>query len=148
MNEPGIDPQTVAKTVSPITRAADRLGATASFLCAVHCALLPLVVAALPALGLGILADHAFERGFVVFAVILAFSTMIAGFRRHHHLRAFWFLVPGVALLLTGVAIDLEHAGNLHAVLLATGGTLVAIAHIVNLRMGHWGHVHSAYCRH
>jgi len=144
MNEPGSDPDT---TVS-ITRVADRVGATASFLCAVHCALLPLLVAVLPAIGLGFLADHGFERGFVVFAVILAFSTMIAGFRRHHHLRAFWFLIPGVLLLLTGVVIDPDHAGSLHAVLLASGGTLVALAHLINLRLGHGVHVHDAYCRH
>lgn len=144
MNEPGSDTDAAAS----VTRVADRVGATASFLCAVHCALLPLLVAVLPAIGLGFLADHGFERGFVVFAVILAFSTMIAGFRRHHHLRAFWFLIPGVLLLLTGVVIDPHHAGALHAVLLASGGTLVALAHLINLRLGHGGHVHDAYCRH
>lgn len=144
MSEPGSKSDTAAS----ITRVADRVGATASFLCAVHCALLPLLIAVLPALGLGFLADHGFERGFVLFAVILAFSTMLAGFRRHHHLRAFWFLIPGALLLLTGVLIDLEHTGPLHAVLLASGGTLVALAHLINLRLGHWGHVHDAYCRH
>jgi hypothetical protein len=50
---------------SLLTRLADRFGATASFLCAIHCAALPLVIAALPALGLGFLADHRFERTFI-----------------------------------------------------------------------------------
>ena len=45
-----------AHQTSLFHRLADRFGATASFLCAVHCALLPLVIAALPAIGLGFLA--------------------------------------------------------------------------------------------
>ena len=42
----------------PLASRFDRLGATASFLCAVHCAALPLVIATLPAIGLGFLANH------------------------------------------------------------------------------------------
>src|SRR5690348_9027020 len=58
--------------VSPLAVAADRVGATASFLCAVHCALLPFVIALLPLIGLGFLADHRFERVFVACAAALA----------------------------------------------------------------------------
>src|ERR1700754_899180 len=90
------------RTTSPkpswLARVADRFGATASFLCAVHCAALPLVIAALPAIGLGFLANHRFERGFIAFASVLALSTLIMGFRRHRQFRAFWFLVPGILL--------------------------------------------------
>lgn len=128
-------------------RVVDRFGATASFLCAVHCALLPLVIAALPMLGLGFLADHRFERFFVAFAGVLALSTLIIGFRRHQRFRAFWFLVPGIALLITGIVIDVEHATVGHAVLVSLGGTLVALAHVINLRLAH-SHVHDAACGH
>jgi hypothetical protein len=126
---------------------ADRLGATASFLCAVHCALLPAVIALLPALGVGFLADHGFEQGFIVFASVLAVTTAVIGFRRHRRFRAFWFLVPGVALLIVGVLVDLEHATTTHAILVSIGGTLVALAHLANLRLAH-GHVHDAACGH
>ncbi|MBO9662810.1 MerC domain-containing protein [Dokdonella sp.] len=128
-------------------RFADRFGATASFLCAVHCALLPLVIAVLPMLGLGFLADHRFERVFVAFAAVLALSTLIIGFRRHQRFRAFWFLLPGIVLLVTGILIDVEHATIGHAVLVSIGGTLVALAHLVNLRLAH-SHVHDAACGH
>ena len=74
--------------VMPITnsslRRADRFGMAASFLCAVHCALLPFVLALLPVIGLGFLADHRFERGFVLFAASLAAIVLVTGFRRHH----------------------------------------------------------------
>lgn len=130
-----------------IARFADRFGATASFLCAVHCAVLPLVIAVLPMLGLGFLADHRFERFFVIFAGVLALSTLIVGFRRHQSFRAFWFLLPGIVLLVAGVVVDVDHATVGHAVLVSIGGTLVALAHLVNLRMAHH-HVHDAACGH
>ena len=128
-------------------RLADRFGATASFLCAVHCALLPLVIAVLPALGLSFLANHRFERGFIAFASVLAATTLIVGFRRHHRFRAFWFLAPGIALLFAGIVVDFEENATLHAILVSIGGTLVTLAHLTNLRLGH-GHVHDAACEH
>jgi hypothetical protein len=128
-------------------RLADRFGATASFLCAVHCAVLPLVIAALPALGLSFLADHHFERGFIAFASVLALTTLVVGVRRHRNFRAFWFLAPGIALLTAGIIVDFDASATLHAVLVATGGTLVALAHLTNLRLGHV-HVHDAACGH
>ena len=46
--------------------ALDRLGATGSLLCAIHCALLPLVIALLPSLGIAVWLGDGFERGFGV----------------------------------------------------------------------------------
>jgi len=136
-----------ARQPSLFARLADRFGATASFLCAVHCALLPLVIAVLPAIGLGFLADHRYERGFIAFASMLALTTLVVGFRRHRQFRAFWFLVPGIVLLFLGIVIDFEHSSTLHATLVSIGGTLVAISHLTNLRLAH-GHVHDAACEH
>lgn len=130
-----------------VSRFADRFGATASFLCAVHCALLPLVLASLPAIGLGFLANHRFERGFIAFASALALTMLIVGFRRHRQFRAFWFLVPGILLLAAGIVLDFENNAIAHAVLVAMGGTLVALSHLTNLRLAH-GHVHDAACGH
>lgn len=135
------------KPPSLLARSADRLGATASFLCALHCAALPLVIAVLPALGLSFLADHRFERGFIIFASVLALTTLVIGFRRHQRFRAFWFLVPGITLLIAGIFIDTDHATFGHAILVSIGGTLVALAHLTNLRLAH-RHVHTAACEH
>ena len=128
-------------------RFADRFGATASLLCALHCAVLPLVIAALPALGLGFLANHAFERVFIACASVLALASLALGFRRHRRVRAFWFLVPGVVLLLLGIVIDIDGQPLGHALLVSLGGTLVALSHLTNLRLAH-GHVHDAACGH
>jgi hypothetical protein len=137
-------PDAVPRT-GMLDRAIDRFGAFASFLCAVHCALLPVVFGVLPAFGLAFLADHALERAFVAFAIVLATTSLLFGLRRHGSWRAFWFLVPGIALLVIGLFVGLDHADTLHAVLVSIGGTLVALSHLVNLRLNH---VHGPDCAH
>jgi hypothetical protein len=119
-----------------LTHAADRLGATASMLCAVHCAVLPFLLAILPALGLGFLANHGFERGFIAFASVLALTMAVLGYRRHRTARAFALLVPGLLLLwIGGFAFDLGNATFWHSLFVVAGGTCVSLAHVVNLRI-------------
>lgn len=127
-----------------IAEAADRIGATASFLCALHCAALPLILSLLPAIGLGFLADHSFEHWFIAFATVLATTMMIRGYRRHREALALALLAPGLVLLwLGGFVVDLESYGWWHAGLVASGGSAVALAHIVNLRLSQQA---SRYC--
>ncbi len=114
---------------------ADRFGAVASLVCAVHCALLPLVLGALPVLGLSFLADHRYEAMFIAFASVLATLMVAYGFRRHRRLLALWLLLPGIALLLAGAFSAFAHGSALHSMLVAVGGVLVAGAHVVNLRL-------------
>ena len=126
----------------------DRLGATGSLLCALHCALLPVLIALLPALGIATWMNDSFEAGFVVFATLLGLFTLIQGYRRHRAVRALWLLLPGLAALWLGIGYEpLHHDAILHAVTMTFGGTLVGLAHLANLRLTH-GHVHDATCAH
>jgi hypothetical protein len=126
----------------------DRLGATGSLLCAIHCALLPVVIAVLPSLGIATWLGDGFERGFVVFASLLGLFTLVQGYRRHRALRALSLLVPGLAALWFGIGYEtLHHDVLVHAVIMTFGGTLVGLAHLANLRLNH-GHVHDAHCAH
>ena len=129
-------------------RLLDRLGAYGSLVCAAHCALLPLVIALLPSLGLASLAGDTFERGFVVFATSLGLFSVVWGYRRHRAVRALWLLIPGLGLLWSGALYPPLHETLLpHALAMTAGGTLVALAHVANLRLNH-RHVHSANCGH
>lgn len=115
---------------------ADRLGAAASFLCAIHCALLPFVIALLPLVGMEFLADHAFERGFVLFAATLATVTLLTGKRKHQQRLPLMLAMPGVLLLVLGVTVvDLSTHTAVHSVMVTCGGLLVASAHVINLRL-------------
>ena len=130
------------------TRTADKVGSVGALVCAAHCALLPLVIAALPALGISVLASNSLEWGFVTFATILALTSLWQGYRIHRVYRALAFLLPGLLAVWSGVLIpDLHHSVVPHAVVMSVGGTLIAVAHIINLRLTH-GHVHDARCHH
>jgi hypothetical protein len=131
---------------------ADRVGATASFLCAIHCAALPFVLALLPFIGLQFLADHRFERGFVFFACALALFALITGYRRHQRALPLMLAIPGLLLLIFGVTWAEGISIIVHSVLVTIGGLLVASSHFVNLRSdrrrSHAGHVHGPQCAH
>lgn len=132
-------------------RIADRIGAVASFLCAIHCALLPFVLTLLPLLGLEFLADHRFERGFVFFACGLALVALIRGFRRHQGALPLMLAIPGLILLIVGVTWAESHSIVVHSVLVTCGGLMLAGAHFCNLRRDSRygvGHVHTAQCAH
>ena len=126
----------------------DRFGAAGSLACAAHCALLPLLIAALPSLGLAMWLSDGLELGFVVFASLLGVFSLLWGYRRHRALRALGLLLPGLLVLWLAVLYAPLHASVVpHAVAMTLGGTLVGLGHLVNLRLNH-GHVHDATCAH
>ena len=129
-------------------RLLDRLGATGSLLCALHCALLPLLIALLPSLGVSAWLGEGFEQVFVLFATLFGLAVLAWSYRRHRAMRALALLVPGLAVLWVGVLYaPLHHSVVPHAVAMTFGGTLVGLAHLANLRLNH-GHVHDATCAH
>ena len=126
----------------------DRFGATGSLLCALHCALTPLLLAALPSLGLSLWFDGSLEAALVSFVTLLGLLSLGWSYRRHRALRALGLLVPGLAALWAGLLYAPLHESVVpHAVVMTFGGTLVGLAHLLNLRLNH-GHVHDASCAH
>jgi MerC mercury resistance protein len=116
---------------------ADRFGFAASFLCAIHCALWPWLLAMAPAFGLefGGLVDM--DQAFVVFATLLGVSTLTLGWRRHRIFRAWALLLPGLGLVWAGSFGPLHDHDLMHAVVMTLGGMLLALAHLLNLRLTH-----------
>lgn len=131
-----------------LSRWVDSLGSVGAVLCAVHCALLPFALALLPVVGFGILASPRFEVGFVLFATALAVASLWHGHLRHRRYRAMAILLPGLLALWGGVFIATIHeAPLLHAISMSLGGVLVALSHLVNLRLTQV-HVHHEGCGH
>lgn len=116
---------------------ADRIGFAASFLCALHCALLPLALALAPTLGLSVGGWVDIDQGVTVFATLLGVTTLAIGFRRHRAFRAWALLAPGLALVWLGAFTPLHDHGLGHAVLMTLGGLMIAGAHLLNLRLTH-----------
>ena len=126
----------------------DRIGATGALVCAVHCALLPLLIALLPTLGVAALLAPTLEMAFVLFATLFGLAVLAWSYRRHRTARALALLVPGLLVLWIGVLYPpLHHSVVPHALAMTVGGTLVGLAHIANLRLNRC-HVHDAHCAH
>ena len=122
---------------NPALGVADRVGVAASVLCAVHCALLPLVLAVLPALGLKFGGWIDFDQAFVVFASVLGATTLTLGYRRHRAFHAWALLVPGLVLVGLASFTSLHNHTSTHLVMMVVGGTMLAAAHALNLRLTH-----------
>ena len=126
----------------------DRLGATGSLLCALHCALLPVVIALLPSIGLAGFLGERIEVAFVLFASAVGLYSLVSGYRRHRLWQALALMLPGLLILWVGVLYRPLHESVWpHAVVMTLGGTLVGLAHLANLRLNA-GHVHGASCAH
>jgi len=123
---------------------ADRVGLTASFLCAVHCALVPVLLGVLPALGLNFGGWAEIDEAFVIFASLLGLTTLTLGWRRHRVVHGWLALLPGLALLWIGVFTHF-HDSPAHAIMMTTGGLLLAGAHFINMRLTH-AHTHACGC--
>lgn len=122
---------------NPTLQRADRVGFAASFLCAIHCALLPVALAVLPAFGLNIGGWVDIDQAFVVFATLLGATTLTLGWRRHRAFHAWVLLIPGLALVWAGSFTHLHDHTITHAVVMTIGGLLLAGAHLLNLRLTH-----------
>ncbi|MBW3550759.1 MAG: MerC domain-containing protein [Proteobacteria bacterium] len=118
-------------------RRADRVGFAASFLCAVHCALLPVLLGLMPALGLKIGGWIDFDQAFVVFASLLGATTLGLGYRRHRAFHAWVLLVPGLLLVWVASFTALHDHTTTHVVMMTVGGLALAAAHLINLRLTH-----------
>lgn len=131
------NPPKVMHSSSLTLRKADRVGFAASFLCAIHCALWPLLLAFAPAFGLELGGWIDIDQAFVVFATLLGVSTLTLGWRRHRGFHAWLLLVPGLALVWVGAFSVLHNHSLTHAVVMTVGGLLLGLAHLVNLRLTH-----------
>ena len=126
-----------ATSSATLATTGDRVGMVGSMLCAVHCALLPFVIAVLPALGVGALPWIDIDQAFTVFATLLGVTTLSWGYRRHRAFRAWLMLIPGLALVWLGSFTSLHDHSTAHVVVMVAGGLAIAAAHFVNLRLSH-----------
>jgi hypothetical protein len=110
----------------------DRIGITATSLCALHCILLPVLLPALPLLGLSFLADHAWEHIFLIITAILGTVALFSGFKKYHRrLYPFYLLFLGIGIY--WIKHDFSEAIQPYFIII--GASLIVAAHIINLKL-------------
>lgn len=115
----------------------DKLGASLSFACALHCALQPVLLVALPFLGLGFLMNEQLETAFLVFSVILASYSVLSGVKHHGQKQVLPVLAFGVLCIVT------SRLWEAYEPALAISGALgIVWAHLLNLQLHKRVHQH------
>jgi MerC mercury resistance protein len=122
------DPTTNAPADLP---ALDWLAALTAGACAVHCAVLPLAIAAVPAVGAAWLTDERLGNAALMLSVLLAVLALTRGCLQHRSARPAGVAAAGFAALVVAEAA-LESSLLGRAVLSGSGGLLVAGAHLLN----------------
>lgn len=64
----------------------DLLGVSASIACAIHCAVMPMVIGYLPLLGLDFLAGESFHQWMALICFSVAIAAFVPGWRKHRRL--------------------------------------------------------------
>lgn len=107
----------------------DTAGFIASFICAIHCAIAPLVLASLPLAGIKFIASDWFDFLMISLSFVIASISLYRGYTQYHRrLHALILVVVGFAFISLG---EWGHTG--YTIALTVGGALtVATSHIVN----------------
>ena len=62
----------------------DALGIATSVACAIHCAVLPIIVSSLPIFGINIIHNLFFEWGMIALAFVVGSYSLFHGYIKHH----------------------------------------------------------------
>ncbi len=110
----------------------DALGITTSIVCAIHCAVLPLVLTSMPLFGINIIHNPVFEYVMIVCAFSIGCYALIHGYRKYHrNLSPFMIFLAGMILLLAKQALH-----SIQLWLLIPAVLFIVSAHYLNFRLG------------
>jgi hypothetical protein len=110
----------------------DNVGMTASILCAIHCAIVPVLLTSLPLVGLGFLANPVIEWSMIIFALCIGvYAIGLSYFRTHHKRLPMVLLIIGFLIIIAG---HLFITSWQEAIIVPIGGLLIATAHFFNYR--------------
>lgn len=111
----------------------DRFGICASVLCAIHCAVVPIILTSAPLLGLSFLADERIEITMIILALIVGTTSLTVSYCRHHRkIAALLTLVAGFIIIAAGHFLVSE---NLESIIIPAGGLTIAASHYINWRL-------------
>ncbi len=123
----------------------DALGITASVACAIHCAVLPLLLSSLPVFGIELIDNTGFEYFMIALAFLVGTYSLYHGYRKHHH-RFIPFILFTVGILLL-FAKQIWHSWQIPFLIPAV--VLIVVAHYLNFKFCRvHNHAHKEDCNH
>lgn len=122
----------------------DGLGIVTSLACAIHCAVLPLIVTSLPLFGINIIHHPFFEWGMIALAFAVGSYSLAHGFVKHH--RSYFPII----LFATGFVflISKQYFHAYENYLLIPAVLFIVTAHYQNYRLCHRSKCSSPHHKH
>ena len=122
----------------------DAMGIATSVACAIHCALLPVLMSTLPVFGINIIHNAFFEWGMIVLAFVVGSYSLFHGYVKHHR-----SLLP-VLIFTTGfIFLVLKQFSTFYEYwFLAIAVLLIISAHYYNYRLCHKSKCASPHHKH
>jgi hypothetical protein len=122
----------------------DALGIATSILCAIHCALLPVLMSTLPVFGINIIHNSFFEWGMIALAFAVGSYSLFHGYIKHHRslMPVLVFCFGFIFLVLKQFFVQLETAFLFIAVI------SIISAHYYNYRLCHRSKCSSPHHKH
>jgi hypothetical protein len=112
----------------------DRVGACLSALCAIHCAVTPLLLAILPAAGIAFIGNEALEKGYIAVSLLMAAASHGWGFRIHRKRRVLFTLGMAVLFILAGQFLA---PSSREWIFMVMGGAGLTVSHFLNRALCH-----------
>ena len=123
----------------------DALGFVTSVACAIHCAVLPLVLTSFPLFGINIINNNFFEAGMIILAFAIGSFALYHGYKRHHHRFLPLIIFSAGFIFLVSKQIFLAY----EIWLLIPAVIFILSAHFFNYRFCRKAnHCHSTDCNH
>lgn len=118
----------------------DQVGFSMSFICAIHCLAMPILLPLIPFLGSTFLASDQAESAMIWITLLIATPTLLRGYLKHRKLLIPVCFLTGLLLLaLRPGAFEHSHhhfhgEDILHFILAAMAGFSLAMGHWLNLK--------------
>jgi UPF0716 family protein affecting phage T7 exclusion len=123
----------------------DAFGIATSVACAIHCAVLPLILSSLPLFGINIIENQGFELLMIGLAFVVGVYSLYHGRKKHHHSYTPLLLFSAGIVLMIVKSISQSHA----LWLLIPAVAAVIAAHFLNYRLCRvHNHAHADDCNH
>jgi hypothetical protein len=112
----------------------EKLGYSASFICAIHCTLMPILMTFLPLLGISMFADENLELILLLLSGISGLLTMCFGYKRHKSIKAslYFYVGFGLVALIHTLHEHINKSNLVFNLLLVFGSVLIIYSYRIN----------------
>ena len=123
------------------------MGIGASIICAIHCAITPLLLSSLPLFGVNLVHNIWVELLLLAVAFVIGLSTLWHGYKRHHHkILTLGVFSLGILLFVLHQFIEFPYSTW---VFIVPGVVAILSAHLLNHRFCRQAnHCHTSDCKH